>query len=184
MKNDPKISVCMIVKDEEKLLEACLQSINDIVYEIIIVDTGSKDNTIEIAKKYSANIFSYTWDNSFSNARNYSINKAKGDWLLLLDADEQLVQEDKQKLLDFIKSTSFDGAHFKMYNYIGEYGSINYTTHNALRLLKNTGEYYFVGDIHEQIARKDGQKMDNKFALLDVRLKHYGYLDNIVKEKR
>ena len=77
------LSLCMIVKDEEKNLGRCLESIKDIVDEIIIVDTGSTDNTIKIAEKYGAKIFHYKWDNSFANARNYSLSKASKDWILL-----------------------------------------------------------------------------------------------------
>ncbi len=183
MDKQPTISVCMIVKNEENLLEACLQSVRDFVQEIVIVDTGSTDSTIDIAEKYSAKTYSFPWDNSFSNARNFSISKATCEWILLMDADERIVQQDVEKLLDFIKTTDLDGGHFKVYNYVGQGNSNDYTLHFALRLFRNNGTYHFVGDIHEQLCRIDEQKILNKFANLDVRLNHYGYLDKVVKEK-
>lgn len=182
-KKKPTLGVSMIVKNEEKLLDACLKSVADIVDEIVVVDTGSTDSTIDIAKKYSATVYSYPWDNSFSNARNFSISKSTCDWILLLDADEQLFNQDKDKLLDFIKTTDKDGAHFKIYNFVGEGSGSNYTFHNALRLVKNSNKYKFYGDIHEQYKRINGKTSRDKFATLDIRINHYGYLDDVVKEK-
>ena len=92
------LSLCMIVKNEENTLSRCLESVKDIVDEIIIVDTGSTDNTVEIAKSYGAKVFFYKWDNSFANARNYSLSKASKDWILIMDADDELVKEDKDKV--------------------------------------------------------------------------------------
>lgn len=183
MDKTPTIGVCMIVKNEEKLLEKCLKSVSRFVQQIVVVDTGSTDNTIDIAKNFSADIYYYPWDNSFSNARNFSISKSACDWILLLDADESIVQQDIDTLIDFIKTTELDGAHFKVYNYVGQGTNTNYTLHNALRLLRNNGEYEFKGDIHEQIVRLDGKDAKDRFKVLNVRLNHYGYLDEIVKEK-
>src|SRR5690348_3827247 len=84
------ISLCMIVKNEEKYLERCLKSVEGVVDEIIIVDTGSTDQTTEIAEKFGAKILRYQWNDDFSSARNYSLKNAKCDWILILDADEEL----------------------------------------------------------------------------------------------
>lgn len=92
------LSLCMIVKNEENTLSRCLESVKDIVDEIILVDTGSTDSTVEIAESYGAKIFFYKWDNSFANARNYSLSKASKDWILIMDADDELVKEDKDKV--------------------------------------------------------------------------------------
>ena len=98
------LSLCMIVKNEENTLGRCLESVKDIVDEIIIVDTGSTDNTIKIAEKYGAEIFFYKWDNSFANARNYSLSKASKDWILIMDADDELKGEDKDKVIKLINN--------------------------------------------------------------------------------
>ena len=85
-----KISACFITKDEEKNIEQCLKSIEGIVDEIIVVDTGSRDSTINLANKYTNKIYFYQWNNDFSGARNFAIGKVKGDYILFLDADEYL----------------------------------------------------------------------------------------------
>ena len=84
------LSVCLIVKNEEQYLFDCLSSVKDIADEIILVDTGSTDSSIEIAGKFTAKVFNFEWVNDFSAARNYAISKAEGDWILYLDADERI----------------------------------------------------------------------------------------------
>ncbi len=177
------ISLCMIARNEQDLLADCLISVNGLVDEILIADTGSDDDTKIIAKHAGASIFDYPWNDSFCRARNFIMEKAVGEWILLLDADERLFPEDKNKLLDFIRTTDQDGAHFKVYNYIGRQGEGTYTLHNALRLVRNNRCYHFIGDIHEQIARVDGLPAKGRFPVTDIRIQHLGYLDDIVSRK-
>ena len=80
------ISVCMIVKNEENVLSRCLDSLSGLWDELIIVDTGSTDETKEIAKKYTDKVYDFTWTGNFSDARNYSFSKAKGDYIYCADA--------------------------------------------------------------------------------------------------
>ena len=89
------VSLCMIVKDEEKYLARCLQSAKTIVDEMIVVDTGSSDRTKELATIFGAKVFDFAWENDFSSARNYSLSKASGDWILVLDADEMISEKDQ-----------------------------------------------------------------------------------------
>lgn len=173
----------MIVKNEQEMIEDCILSARNFVDEIIVVDTGSDDDTVRIAKKMGANVYTYEWDNSFSNARNCSIEKANHEWILLLDADERLVEEDGKKLIDFIENDKYDGAHFKVYNFVGSIESGRYTIHYALRLLRNNGMYRFCGDIHEQITSTQGELVKNRFAITEIRIKHLGYLDSVVSKK-
>ena len=94
------ISLCMIVKNEELVLGRCLNSIKNLVDEIIIVDTGSTDKTKEIAALYTDKIYDFRWINDFSAARNYSFSKATKDYIMWLDADDVLLEEDQMKLED------------------------------------------------------------------------------------
>ena len=93
----------MIVKDEDQFLFMCLDSVKDYVDEIIIVDTGSTDKTVEIAHSYNAKVYHHPWENSFSKARNYSLKYATCDWILILDADEEIDKEDAHRLKEVIK---------------------------------------------------------------------------------
>ncbi|MFR9069355.1 MAG: glycosyltransferase family 2 protein, partial [Paraclostridium sp.] len=98
------LSICMIVKNEEKNIGRCLDSIKEISDEIIIVDTGSTDRTIEICKSYFAKIIQYKWNNDFSEARNISIDYATKDYILFLDADEEIPKEDLIKIKNLLSS--------------------------------------------------------------------------------
>ena len=93
----------MIVKDEEAVLSRCLDSLHDIMDEIIIVDTGSTDKTKEIARKYTDKIFDYKWCNDFADARNFAASKATGDYIYTADADEYLDAENRDKLCQLKK---------------------------------------------------------------------------------
>lgn len=174
----------MIVKDEEMFLDSCLRSVNNIVDEIIIVDTGSLDRTLEIAQKYTDKIYRFIWNNDFAAARNFSISKALGEWVLILDGDEVLNNDDKNKIIDFVNTTDLDGCHFTIYNFIGNGSASDYTIHHALRLFRNNSKYEFVGKLHEQISSKEkGKDIRNRFSIEDIRLFHYGYLDTVTNKK-
>lgn len=115
----------MIVKDEESFIANCLQSVQDIVDEIIIVDTGSTDKTIEIANTYGVKIYHLPWNNNFSAARNFSLDKATGEWIIILDADEELNSLDKSKLKQLTNNKDIDAYYLKVYNYLGKKKRLN-----------------------------------------------------------
>ncbi len=98
------VSLCMIVKNEEDNLPRCLESIKDIVDEIIIVDTGSTDKTVEIAKSYGAKVYYLKWNNNFSEARNESLKYATKDWILILDGDDELRAQYKENFKVLLNS--------------------------------------------------------------------------------
>ncbi|MCQ4937340.1 MULTISPECIES: TPR domain-containing glycosyltransferase [Anaerotignum] len=178
-----KISLCMIVKNEEKYIAQCLKSVALLVDEIIIVDTGSTDNTITIANEYQAKIFQHPWENDFGKARNYSLAQATGDWILVLDADESLYIEDIQKLKDILQRTKANGIGLKFHNFIDEGSEENYNTHMGVRIFKNH-YFHYQGAIHEQLL-----PINNTIAIdietTDVRVRHFGYLkSNSGKKKR
>ncbi len=87
------ISLCMIVKNEEAALPGCLNSVKDVVDEMVVLDTGSTDRTREVAKEFGARVYDFEWSNDFAVARNESLKYVHGDWILVLDADEALVPE-------------------------------------------------------------------------------------------
>lgn len=178
------LGLCLIAKDEDKNIANCIQSVREIVDEIVVVDTGSTDNTVPIAESLGAVVYNYPWDDNFSNARNFAICHAKSAWLLLLDADEQVDQKGLDTIVAFVNTTEKDGAYFRVRNYIGSYSPQDFTLHNALRLLRNNGKYQYRGAIHEQIICDNLKDYESKFETLSVILNHYGYLDNEIAEKK
>src|ERR1035437_8094177 len=100
----PTLSLAMIVKNEARCLARCLRSVQAIVDEIVIVDTGSTDDTLQIARDFHARIFHFSWVDDFSAARNQALAKATGDWVLVFDADEHASEALAGEILEFIRS--------------------------------------------------------------------------------
>ncbi|NGY75641.1 glycosyltransferase family 2 protein [Bacillus megaterium] len=150
----PYISLCMIVKDEEKVLERCLSSVQGIVDEIIIVDTGSTDKTKEIALKYVKEVFNFKWNNNFGEARNFAQSKAQGEWVLILDADEYVDSNNLKSTLEELKNNenNVDAYEVKIYNFTGHYGE-KIIQHKSIRLHKNSASTYHSRAIHEQLKK-------------------------------
>lgn len=186
----------MIVLNEEKWLENCLNSIKDLVDEIIIVDTGSIDKSKEIAKKFTDNVYDFEWCDDFSKARNFAISKATKQWILSLDADELIADIDKEKIKKIIKLNEADAFYFNWRDYVnatGFYGWISskgdkykeskvargFYNSKVLRFFKNNKQYFFEGKIHEtpynSIVKSGGKIFDT-----GVVMHHFGNLD---KEK-
>ncbi len=129
------VSLCMIVKDEEKHLARCLQSAKPVVDEIIVVDTGSRDRTRDIAAVFGARVFASQWTDDFSEARNYSLSKASGSWIMVLDADEVISPESHQELRSLFHAPDQAPVAYTVQ-------TRNYTHHaNTLGWRANTGRY-------------------------------------------
>ena len=92
------LSLCMIVKNEEDVIGRCLECVSDIFDEIIVVDTGSEDKTRDIVKKYTKNLYYFKWIEDFAAARNYAFSKATKDYIMWLDADDIILDKDKEKI--------------------------------------------------------------------------------------
>ena len=108
----PKVSLCMIVKNEEKNLPDCLASIRDAVDEIVIIDTGSTDGTRQIAASFGARVFDLPWSDSFADARNASIEHARGEWIFWMDADDRIDAGNLEKLKKlFLRLNDSEAAH-------------------------------------------------------------------------
>ncbi|MFR4765552.1 MAG: glycosyltransferase [Paraclostridium sordellii] len=168
------LSIVMMVKNEEfylkKTLEALKPMMDDIPTELIILDTGSDDSTVEIAKKYTDKVFFANWNNNFASMRNKSISYAQGDWILILDADEILINYDK--LIKFLKSdlcNEYNCASIRLKNIISQ-DKETYTITYIPRLFRNTNDFRYEGAIHEQPILK--HPIYNEIAVFD----HYGYL--------
>jgi len=181
--NDPIFSICMIVKNEEKNLERCLRSIKQCKnYEIIIVDTGSTDKTLKIAKSHNAKIFKYKWNNDFSAARNKAMEYARGDWVLILDADEELAPNSYEKLKQDINNTNIIGYRLPLENVGSPLNGVNYVP----RLFRNAPGLYFIGKIHETIYASltvVGQQWNMDQGMGCTKILHYGYQPDQINTK-
>jgi len=111
------LSLCMIVKNEEKNLEQCLKSVSGIMDEIIIIDTGSTDKTKQIAENFGAKIFDFEWIDNFSIARNFSFSKATCEYVMWLDGDDIILPEDKEKILTLKQNLTVADAYLMAYSY-------------------------------------------------------------------
>jgi tetratricopeptide (TPR) repeat protein len=171
-----RLSLCMIVRDEQEMLPRCLASVAGAVDEMVIVDTGSTDATVEIAHSFGARVLFHEWTGSFAEARNVSFDAATGDWLLCLDADEVLLEEDAPLLRSLTGRTWREAFYLSETNYTGDIEDGTAVTHNALRVFRNRPEYRFEGRLHEQIAHCLPGYLPERLEASGVRIEHYGYL--------
>jgi glycosyltransferase involved in cell wall biosynthesis len=170
-----KISVCMIVKNEEKFLKRCLTSLQGKVDEIIVVDTGSTDSTIAIAKQFNTRIYNFKWNNDFAEARNESLSYATGDYILVLDADEYLDAD-----ADLHQTLTYEKDYY-IINIKNEIDNNYFINHQAIRLFKNKIGFRYVGSIHEHL--NTGDYTDKTNALSDINLIHTGYKKSVVNDQ-
>ena len=170
------LSACLIVKNEETYIYNCLNSIKNFVDEIVLVDTGSTDNTVEIAKNFTDKIYHYEWNDDFSAARNFSISKANSDWIFIIDGDE-IFTADPNKLRKFLK-TSIDIDAIYAYSKNISVDSID-TDVLIPRFIKREKAKY-KNRIHNQLISK-GLKT---ITLNEVVINHYGYIFSPYKIKK
>ena len=177
------LSLCMIVKDEEEMLPRTLEAIKPAVDEMIVVDTGSTDRTVEIAESFGAKVLHHEWTGDFGEARNISLEAATGDWIVWLDADEVLVSEDAAELRKLVGQTWREAFYLVETNFTGDIEDGTAVTHNALRVFRNRPEYRFRGRLHEQMAHNLPGYLPERIGHTQVRVEHYGYL-GVVRDKK
>ena len=174
------LSVSMIVKNEEKHLERCLTSIKDVADEIVIVDTGSEDKTLSIAEAFNSSIFHFKWNDDFSSARNFSLSKCQSDWILYLDADEEL-NPDSVDEVNRIKGSEPAGVNCTV-NSLG-----TKTTSGSMfrypRIFANAPGVQFSGKVHEQII-DSLKRVGLPIIESNIEIIHHGYAIDEVELKR
>ena len=188
----PQLSLCMIARDEAAFLGQCLQSVAGLVDEIVVVDTGSSDDTVTVARRAGARVFSQAWDDDFSKARNRSIAEAKGEWILVLDCDEVLAVQDHARLRQLLAGRDADAYRMTTRNYSKEEnrsgwvpcrgeipeekGYPGYFPTTKVRLWRNRRDVCFVGAVHELV---EPTLLQAGMALGDclVPVYHYGHVE-------
>lgn len=164
------ISACMMVKNEEEMLPGCLDSIRDWVDEIIVVDTGSTDRTVEIAESYGAKIYHQPWEGNFSKHRNYTIELATCDWVFIIDADERFVRKDVPGILDAINSGQHKVISVNVYNLYGR-SQHKLTSVNSIRFFRRELNLRYEGIVHNSIRVPAGIQI----ARAPFAMEHLGY---------
>lgn len=166
------ISLCMIVKNEEKHLPRCLASVSAHVDELVVVDTGSSDGTLDVARRYGAKLSFFSWTGDFSEARNYALSLVQGSWVLFLDADEELIIPQKDVCLKTIcEKTDTDAFSVPIRNFHQD-GSFD--VHYAVRLFRKLPGIRFEGRAHEVVDTwliRFGRKIISAPFIIN----HYGY---------
>lgn len=162
----PSISLCMIVKNEAAHLARCLASVRDWVDEMVVVDTGSTDRTVEVAQGFGAKLTPHAWQDDFAEARNFSLGLATGDWVLVLDADEELDQATGAELRRVVADSAYNGYVLQVLNLMadGTQGLLQ-----APRLFRNHRGVRYQGAIHETPRGLD------PVGVAGVRVLHHGY---------
>jgi glycosyltransferase involved in cell wall biosynthesis/tetratricopeptide (TPR) repeat protein len=178
----PRLSVCLIAKNEERFLNGCLQSIRGLADQLILVDTGSTDRTVEIARNHGAEVHFRAWDNDFSAARNAALLHARGDWVLILDADEEVSPTHHAALRALLTRPNVIAYRLPLVD-VGREGD---GVSQVPRLFRNAPQQFYVSRIHEQVyasleLNREKWSMENLFG--DAQLIHHGYQAEVVKSR-
>lgn len=172
-----KLSLCMIVRDSARTLEACLQSIQPWVDEMVIVDTGSHDETPEIARKFGARLFHFPWCDDFAAARNESLRHARGEWLFWMDSDDTIDEENGRKLQALARQPATDSVlgYVMQVHCPGSNpeGHADVTAVDHVKLLRNRPDLRFENRIHEQVLPAI-RRAEGEVAWTDIFVRHSG----------
>lgn len=170
------ISICVIAKNEEKYMDGFLSSIQKCMrkypHEIVIVDTGSSDRTVEIAKAYTDKVYHFTWIGDFSAARNYSLQCASFNWVLVLDCDEYLTEVRTECFQQMMQQYPRAAGSIKLLNHCWTNGQDRIVTCEVPRFFSRK-KFHYEDSIHEQLCTLDGQAYDT--ISLPVTAEHFGY---------
>ncbi|ONI46598.1 hypothetical protein AN640_00045 [Candidatus Epulonipiscium fishelsonii] len=181
-----KISLCVITKNEEKNIARCINSIKEIIDEIIVVDTGSIDNTIDIAKDLGATIYQFEWVNDFSKARNFAISKATGDWIIFPDADEYFEEGKHQNLLQrirFVDEHGYEAIQLYVQQITGS-NPTNWKFSYYIKAFKNKNYLRYERAIHELLVNTKQKINDVQLSKEDIILYHDGYNHSEAKQQK
>ena len=180
----PRVSLCMIARDEERFLAECLRRAQPAVDEIIVVDTGSRDRTMEIARSFGAKVCERPWDEDFSAPRNLSLQQATGDWILVLDADEFLCQGAAERIRELVENEAVCGYHMRFVNHYSGGKTLGVM---MVRLFRNLPGIAYQNVIHEQVTPSlvaRGQERSLSLSTSDVEVEHHGYSDEVVDSRK
>lgn len=185
------ITQCVIAKNEEKNIEYCLKHLKSVVDEQIVVDTGSTDRTVEISKELGAKIFHFDWIDDFSAARNFALEKARGDWIIFLDCDEYFTDGSIPLIRGYLKNINgnkkIDGVRTEIINIDNGKNVISTVKNTSQRIFRNKNSIKYRNRIHEFLI--DAKRNEFNFAVTttdgsnELKIIHTGYDKITVHEK-
>ncbi len=181
-KRQNHLSVCLIVKNEERFLDQCLKSIRGLARQIVVVDTGSTDRTREIAQSHGAEVHSFEWCDDFAAARNAALEQATGDWVLILDADEEVPAEQIARLQADMSQPEALAYRLPLFNVEHEAEGQSYVP----RLFRNAPGVFYKGRIHEQVFPSLvplGKSWGLSLTFGTAQLLHHGYTKELVRDR-
>lgn len=176
----PKISLCMIVRNEEAQLSTCLEAARPYVDEMVVVDTGSTDQSMRIAQELGAVTGSFPWIDDFAAARNASLDLASGAWILYMDPDEILEGDDPNVLRKAAQNEGMDAYFIDLYNLLTEGSDQRDEKVPLLRFFRHRADIRFEGAVHEQVL-PDSTRIGKLAA--ETYILHNGYLPTVVERK-
>lgn len=174
------ITLAMIVRDEAGFLARCLTSVQGAVEAMVVVDTGSEDETPDIARRFGATVITYTWHQDFAEARNVALEAVRTPWVLVLDADEELVKDDIPRLREAVDHPFADAYNLRVVSLADR--SENISEALVTRLFRADPRIRFTGAIHEQII-PNVTAAGLSLNVLNVRILHFGYLGAVMQAR-
>jgi tetratricopeptide (TPR) repeat protein len=197
------LTVSMIVRDAETILPACLESVRMLSPEIVIADTGSTDRTIDVARKFGARVIQVPWHNDFAEARNCPLAEANGDWILSLDADEQLDATTGVRIAALLENKSVSGYQVTIRNYVNNLNERiwdeppkpndsllpsaavypAFIEHENIRLFRRSKEIFFVGRVHESVGPRI-KEIHGSLGRANFFIHHFGFAAGAATKER
>lgn len=180
---EPRVTLCMIARNEERFLPECLTRARAAVDEIVLVDTGSTDRTVAIAESFGARVLHAPWQDDFSAPRNVGLQAATGDWILVLDADEFVLEGGCERIRELVQSRQTLGYHLRFTNVYGDGKTLGVM---MVRLFRNLPGIAYQNVIHEQVTpslQRLGTPLGLTLASAEVEVEHHGYSDAVMNER-
>ncbi|WP_281165276.1 glycosyltransferase [Liquorilactobacillus sicerae] len=169
------LSICIITKNESANLAKCLASVGALANEIVVVDTGSTDQTLKVCQKYTSRIFAYSWSNNFSAARNFALTKTTNDIVLMIDSDEVLKDYDLKTLRESIENLGQSIGRLTRKNYTNWNSKSAQIKAEKISRVFSKKYYRYIGRVHEQLVRNDSSTKKINYIDLPIVLEHFGY---------
>ncbi len=175
--NKSDLGVAIIVKDASKTIERAIKSVLPICRQLVVVDTGSLDSTPAICKRNGAELHFHKWQDNFSEARNYGLRFMHTEWVLVIDADEELLTNSFIRNFNLFENPSIGGIKVKLTNFLGNEPDSAKSAHTYTRIFRNNPKIRFSGSIHEQIAESI-ESAGYDIIPSDIEIIHYGYSEH------